>query len=533
MATANTSSIEVANTQVASTDNVVEQGQPIMPLLLDMAYKGDEVTSHVARILDLPDVHGWEVVDSKDNLALVHYTDDADMAAYGHLRGILVDLEVEAIIADSFGYTPTAVASQLEIGENGRISIVDEDGTNHSFNPEEAIIKRVFEGVVIRAIWHKSQFYRITHRKINPVRSHWGTPKSFLALYDEANGPTAEQLFDTSKPYSSTCYDFLVSAEPLVVGTRQKITHPYIICLAQRTMDVKRPLDEVAPGRALFTTTDVISGSVTEPMIHDPKRLTIEEANHHLKFGYYNEFLVEDERQLTGEAVIVYRMTNGIVSDIVKVHSPAYEWRVNMRGNNPNITHQFYCLLNSVYNDIKTVEDWEAFKKRLIVLPLYDEMALKELYAQNKAILMIPLGEVAKEDYTSRDSRIHLLWMNYVLSLPPSAQGDALNILAKFKKDRNEVIEWLQTLEAKTPNIEAAEVPERVKGLISSCRRLARQRIANGDNYSANGTFMRLPLLIKSTLRNLVNKENGPSLFGLIREMRNIKGETVVHPKQT
>lgn len=509
-----TSSISIANTSTGANEPT-----PVVPFVFDAAYKGDETTQRAAEILGLSDIHGWTVVDSDEDTALVHYRDDSDKTVYGHIRGLFLDLEVGAVIADSFGYTPTAVASEL-VESNGSLLIRDKEGTTHNFPIEEAIVKRVFEGVVIRVIWRKGKLYRITHRKINPVRSRWGSSKSFIEMYEAAGGPTADQLFDTTKPYSSTCYDFLVVDQSLLVGTRQKVDKPYIVCLAQRNMDIKRPDEDVAPGKASFTTTDIIGGAVTESVIHDPKHLTLQEANHHLKYGYYSEFPVDDVRQLTGEAVIIYRMTNGAVTDIVKVHSPSYEWRLNMRGNNPNIVNQFYALLNSAYSDIESEEDWDKLKTKFITFPLYNEASLIDLYTKNGAILMIPQGDVSKDDYSTRDARIHLLWMNYLLSLPPHVQQNALNILTNFKNDRNDVISWLQNLEENNKNIETAELPDRVKGLISSSRRLARERITNRTNYSAKGSYMKLPLLIKSTLRNLVNKENGPSLYGLVREMK-------------
>ena len=522
-----TSSIEIANTSTGTTS---AGNPPVIPIVFDGSYKGDETTRRAAEILAMPDIHGWTVVDSDEDTALVHYRDDADKSVYGHIRGLFLDLEVGAVIADSFGYTPTAVASELTETE-GCVVIKDKEGVTHNFPIGEAIVKRVFEGVVIRVIWRKNKLYRITHRKINPVRSRWGSSKSFIEMYEAAGGPTAEQLFDTTKPYSSTCYDFLVVDQSLLVGSRQKVDKPYIVCLAQRNMDIKRPEEEVALGRASFITSETISGAVTESMIHDPKQLSIEEANRHLKYGYYNEFPVEDIRQLTGEAIIIYRMTNDTVTDIVKVHSPSYEWRVNLRGNNPNIVNQFYALLNSCYNDINSNEDWDKFKSKFITLPLYNETSLADLYTTNGAILMIPSGEISREDYNTRDSRIHLLWMNYLLSLPPHMQQNALQLLTNFKNDRNDLITWLQNLEETTKNIETSELPERIKGLISSSRRLARERVTNRTNYSAKGSYMKLPLLIKSTLRNLVNKENGPSLYGLVRDMKVARNPPKILPQ--
>ncbi|CAH6419484.1 3 phosphatase [uncultured virus] len=550
---ANTSSIEIDNInttpvdvnfetpEVVSTANIsleADTGEnsspttPVVPFVFDASYKGDARTQRVAEILGLPGIQGWTITDVDDNLAMVHYTDDADTVLYGHLRGILVDLEKGAIVATSFGHTPTAVASEL-VETNGVITVKDTTGDLHTFETANSSIKRVFEGVVIRVARHKGRSKRMTHRKINAQRSHWGSSPTFLSMYEEAGGPTDEQLFDLRYPYSSTVYVFMIRDKSLSVGARQKITRPCAVYLARYEMDLKRPEEEVAPGIANFTTSPLIGGEVNESFIHEPKSLTIEEANNHLKYGYYNAFDPADERQLTGEAVILYRMENGAVADIVKVHSPSYDWRVNLRGNDPNVRHRFYTLLNTVYPDIETDEQWNTLTESLIPFPLYDEQSIKELYNSNQGILTIPPGPVSRDNYATRDSRIHLLWMNYLLSLPANVQAGALDLLSKFHEDRNNLITWLQSLEMKHKDVEQSDLPPRVKGLISSSRRLARDRVKKGNNYSARGNHMKLPLLIKSTLRNLVCKENGPSLFGLVRDMKEAhkpKQETPVHP---
>ena len=524
---ANIESIDIVNMSESRGDST---DLPIS-LVFDSSYKGDELNRRVAEILNLPNTQGWSITDVEDNLALVHYNDDADMDLYSHLRGILVDTEKGAIVATSFGHTPIAVTPQLS-ENNGIISIKDSLGFVHNFNTSNTEIKRVFEGVVIRVIWHNGKSKHLTHRRIKTERSHWGSSPTFLSMYNDAGGPTDEQLFDTSKQYSSTCYVFLVSHPSLLVGTRQKITKPYIVYLTRYEMDLKRPDNEIARGNAQFTTNTEIGGSINESFIHEPKCLSLQEANSHLKYGYYNGFETEDERQLTGEAVILYKIDNGSIVDIVKVHSPAYEWRVNLRGNDPNIIHRFYTLLNNIYQDLNDDKQWNKFNETLITLPLYDTQSIKDLYNLNQSILTIPSGEVSRDTYSSRDSRIHLLWMNYVLSLPSNIQANALDILSKFRKDRNDLIAWLQSLDVKFKgvDIEKENLPPRVKGLISSSRNLSRERMKDGSNYSARGTYMKFSPLVKNTLRNLVCKEKGPSLYGLIRDMRDSQKPKQLNP---
>ena len=51
-------------------------------------------------------------------------------------------------------------------------------------------------------------------------------------------------------------------------------------------------------------------------------------------------------------------------------------------------------------------------------------------------------------------------------------------------------------------------LPERVKSIIEISRKLATKRIANGENYSSKGALMNKANLIKSIIRNLINKED-------------------------
>jgi len=517
---------------MATTSSISIEDNTLLPFQLDASYKGDEVTEKVAKIIGMSNIDGWQIVDTFENLAMVHYKEDGDMTKVGHLRGLVVDIEVGAIVAESFGYTPTAVLSSLK-SEEDKFIIKDTDGVVHTFSQDNVIMKQAFEGVVIRIIWHKGKMLRMTHKKITPTKSRWGNSKTFLTMYDEANGPKAEDLFDTSKQFSDSCYDFLVCDPSLFVGTRQKVNKPYIVFLTKRKMTVKRPESDVATGTDKFIVTTTFS--FEETSVHDPKSLSLEEANHHLNYGFYNKFEVADNRNSTGEAIIMLSIENDCVKDIVKIHSPAYQHRVTMRGNNPNIINQFYCLLDSVYPEISDEDEWKKFTSRYIIYPKFEEEEIKNYYKNNIGILYLPTAKANRYDYSDRDSRIRLLWINYVLSLPTSLQSEALNILSDFYRDRNAVIYWVQSIEQTNKDINTfnfitentrnsdLKVRNRIIQLVDSSRKFSRKRVSEGNNYSQGGTHMNLPTLIKNSIRNFITKEKGESLYALIRVMKREK----------
>jgi hypothetical protein len=507
------------------TNPEAQEIKEIMISKLDGAYKGDEMTEQVARILGMPDCKFWSVVDRYNNLALVHYSQNADMSKYGNLRGIVVDVEVGAVVSHSFGHTPVAVADHL-IVENNTISVKDEDGIDHVFPAASSNVRICFEGVLMYAIWHKGEMVCFTHRKFmrENSQSRWGNSKPFYELFRESGNLKPEQMFDVSKPYSSSCYIFLIADQSLIVASRQSVVAPYLVLLSRLEMDCKRAPEEIGAVVPFTPTTTMMEDSppvVTQSAIHIPRNLTDEEANLFLSEGYYSASPSgDDPRMGTGEAVILCRYQDGIVVDIVKVHSPAYDWRWRMRGNNSNIMHQFHLLLNTVYPDQWSEHSESDYRKKFIIFPLYSEESIKQLYEENGVILRIPNAGGDLKQYDNRDARIHLLWLNFVLSLPAHLQGEALGLQSKFKEQRVAVIDWLSAIEGKFQDIEETEYSVRVKTLITVSRRLSRERIERGENFSRAGVYMKMPVLIKSTLRNLINKENGPSLYALVRDMR-------------
>jgi len=511
--------MEIGNTNIPTKTEVV------VPFVFDAAYKGDALTRRCAEIIGMTDLTGWSVIDTYENLALVHYNPKTDFQKFGRIRGLLLDTESGDIIADSFGYTPIAIYDEINSIDD-QVSITDVEGISHKFllTDPDVYVKRVFEGVVIRVIWYNSKMYRITHKKINPVRSKWGSSKKFLSIYDEAKGPTAEQLFDTSKPYSSTCYHFLAVDNSLLVATRQKVNAPYLVYIERQEVVLQKPESDIAMGVPTFPLIDEIKGTVNESGIYNPKQLNINQVNRYLKNGYYGKFDIPDKRQLTGESVIIYRKVDELIVDVVKINSTSYEWRSNLRGGNHNVAHQFYSKLNMVYKDIEEEFQWKRLQSNLVLFPLYSIDALKSLYEEGKGILFLPVDEdfkPEKETYKTRKARIHLFWINYVLALPISHQKDALELLENLIINRDKLINWLSTLEENGKHISEPEHSEYVVRIINSARKEAKKSVEEGTNVNQKGKVLKQKEMTKRKIYELINKERGPSLYAMINEMKN------------
>lgn len=518
--------MEIGNINIPTNDET----KVVVPFVFDASYKGDALTKRCAEIIGMTDLTGWSVIDTYENLALVHYNPKTDFQKFGHIRGLLLDTESGDIIADSFGYTPIAIYDEISAIDD-KVSITDVDGINHKFllTDKDVYVKRVFEGVVIRVIWYNNKMYRITHKKINPVRNKWGNSKRFLDIYDESSGPTAEQLFDTTKPYSSTCYHFLAVDGTLLVATRQKVLAPYLVYIERQEVCLQKPVDDIAIGTPNFPLIDKISGTVSVSGIYNPQQLNINQVNRYLKYGYYKKYEipdeceVPDERQLAGESVIFYRKVNESIVDVVKVNSKSYEWRSNLRGGNHNIVNQFYAKLDMVYGDLTDNSKWEKFKSDLILFPLYSVDAVKNEYEEGKGILLLSINKgftFDKDYYNTRQSRIRLFWINYVLALPISHQEAALELLDNFTTDRDNLIKWLSTLEDNVKKVSEPDYCKYVVRIINSARKTANEAVKNGTNLTKKGQVLNYKATVRNKIHNLIDKERGTSLYAMIREMK-------------
>lgn len=494
----------------------------------------------VSELLNIPNTSDWSIIDQEGSLVLVHYAipttpnkAPVDMTKYGHLRGVLIDLETGCVVANSFGYTPTAVASHIDKDNDGNIVVYDKDHISHTFESHNCVIRPIFEGVVLRILKYKGKVYNITHRKINPVKSHWGSSGNFLDIYKLANGPSAEQLFDESKPNSSTVYNFLVVDSTLLVGTRQKVHSPYVVLLS--TTELKYPFsdEDTAKGIFDFECRSEISAEMETGAVVNITNYTLEQANEHLRDGYYPS-TSEDPRTTNGEGVIIYSINeNGDIGDIVKVHSEAYDWRVMMRNNNPNIDHQFYSLIDSArYNLIGN--NYEAFIDDFALFDEYSPNELKSIYNKNGAITALNLTSIdPNHPYSiNRDARIMLIWINYVFTLPPNHQLQAIDIIDKFFLERTRLINWLITIERQNKVLNSVIIlnHQELKAPTNNCKnkdplgevRSILQRSRNLAYQSKNDPHNKhLPIhtVISNTISNLVYKEYGINVYKLIRIM--------------
>src|SRR5881396_3782286 len=174
-----------------------------------------KVQEIIATIIKLPVSHNWEILDSKPDvgLYLIHYTNNANMNLYGHIRGIVVDVINGLIVCEAYKYTPVCKENLLNYSEDGTLTLIDDLGNKHQGTRNKIKIVPGFEVVTIRVFVHKGIVYYSTYRKIDvwTSGSHWGNSKTFDQMALDLKIPSADILFpNKDKLYSNYVHIFMI-----------------------------------------------------------------------------------------------------------------------------------------------------------------------------------------------------------------------------------------------------------------------------------------------------------------------------------
>ena len=397
---------------------------------------------------------------------------------------------------------------------------------------------------MMRVFKHDGVVYYSSHRKIDASKSHWGNSPTFTQIYKDLKGPSDDQLFDPAQKDSSFCHLFLMVHPSILIATKDQVGCGYIVYIGTiKTND----LDPTPPPKP--TTVELPeTGVISEPILIESKAISLESANSRLRYGVYQP--PEDEnvdvRLLPGEFVIVYCYDeNDEVTGLIRVQSIGYTWRASLRDNNPNLYHQYMCLMNDVHIPTNNCIGYQQFLNKYPLLSPYQPEQIKESLDTRGPFISWP-------QYTcdfalkTREEKMLNIWGAFMLAVPLHLQSEVCGYIDRFTAERNEVAEWLKELEEKDsqktstqkpppsdsvskPPRDPTEVP-RIRQILDQVRKFAYERQQKGMNKSRDGKVMSIPLLIKDNIRNLVMKEEGTSLYRLIRERRQCLKETVNTP---
>lgn len=491
----------------------------------------------IAEILGIELSNQWEITDGHpdEGLYLVHYTSESDLNQYGHIRGLVVDVEAKTVVCRSYGFTPTAIQDELKVEVDGKYHIPDIYGNEHVVDPSRVQIKMGFEGTIMRVFKHNGNVYHSTHRRLTTTRSRWGNSIPFEEMYHQLNGPKDEELFNPASDYSPYCHLFLMVHPDVLNVTKDQIGSGYLVYLGPKQMwsvdldtcpykqltETGEPMglnwgEDRRPNGGWIDDTLYLPQTLPEdnrgsPGTISPLNLNLEEANYHLRYGFYEKPEIEpiDQRIGTGEFVMLYKMNEaGQIEGLLKVESPAYQWRLEMRDNDPNLKHRFYQLVNGSYINTDTAEGMAFYRSRYPILHRHDYVDILSHLEREGPFISWPGQDVT--EIKNRDDRMYNIWMCYIISVPIHRQMEVALMYQELQRDRMDVIKWLQSLDV-IENLDSID-SLRAQNIIKAARQLAHQKMSDSKSSMAN--------LVKDIIRNFIFKEEGTSLYRLVKAMK-------------
>ena len=522
----------------------------------------DNTRKLISQVIGIENSAAWDIVssDPEHNLYMVHHKPEANLFDYGKIRGIVVDTEAKTVVCRSYGYTPIVNADQITIqsGDNN-IHLIDELGYEHVMQPERIHMKTGFEGTLIHVFKHNGKVYRSTRKRLDPSRSRWGNSITFTEMYWDLGGPKDEVLFDSNSKYSPYCHTFILVHPDVLVVSKDNIGDGYLVYLGPKQMWSvsydECPYKQTYENGALYfginqeefnedprpnagwiddtlhvpLTVTNMSDNVTHSQGHaifSPNNLSFDEANKHLMFGFYNSFEGYnnmDYRLLPGEFVIIhYTDEYGALIKMVKVQSSSYSWRSNMRDNNPNLLYRFFQLVNGSYIHYETDDGKRRYNSLYPTLTPYDKDSIMNKIKNNEPFVIWPQTVLDKNLLIDKESRMYNIWLAFLNSVPLHKQKDVSNYLDYLYNNRNELIGWLRMLERRG-GLDSTVIPSRAINIIGAAKKFAREKVKRDQNVTNTGKILSIKTLIRNNIRNLVMKEEGSSLYRLIRDMNRWK----------
>lgn len=474
------------------------------------AYSDMLVKQKIAPMLNLDPEGPWDIVsETETGLVMVHHRPDSDMDIYGALRGVSVDTNKGNIVCYSYPNATKIVTSSLSV-TNGRL-LLDE---NISLDPEKLKIKAGFEGPLIHVFKHAGKVYHSTRKRFDSSKSRWGNSKTFGEMYKQLSGPEDDVLFDSEKAYSPYCHTFIMVHPEMLVCTKDNVGDGYMVYLGPKQMYSTEicpyPIEEVD---TILRVPDT-SSEVTFGKVYSPQILSLEEANKHLLFGFYDGFegyQYLDPRLLPGEFVILEDTETGLM---YRIESPSYYWRSSVRNNNPNILHRFYELLD--YSYLKNTDyDNKKYIDSFPILTSFSYESLKKIIDENTMVVWPQDTEKEMSVPNTKDDKFYNIWLALLISMPLCRQKEIIGYHDYFNDRKKEVIEWLNTL-SDNKNLDISTFSKRVQDILLKTKTFAVNRFKKRDNKDKNKSVEEMT---KENIKNFIGKEMGNSLYRMLKEM--------------
>ena len=414
----------------------------------------------------------WIVLSSSDEVAglyILAETDEAVKSMTYKLRGIVVDVKNQVIVADSFGYNP--LIRQTELPPKAPFSLEGLDGQEYVIDKHDKLYPGL-PGVVIRVFRHGGKTYVASYKSLDVMSStsrYAGI--TFMDAITTLGGIDTEALFPPGAgDYSPYVYYFIV-VHPQLFGASKMPLHMANITYL-RSSKMWTP-DQVSFARSdidnkhrepqnLVKFRDLLTDTTRDPMTRDSNEYVVLEslnprqATRFLRTGYYsvNNGDSRDDYFLPGSFIMAYRFEDdGTYSDILRIESYSYAWRSTILAGEQNFRLRFYQLLDLMrgqyrYNFTSDGYSEGVFWKKkfegekIYNFPKYTNESIRELIADNKLLIWPYTPDVYRTNPALTEDQELAVWYNLLYVVPQVHQEEVFNLYEEFILDLN-TIYWL------------------------------------------------------------------------------------------
>ena len=400
----------------------------------------DEQYERICELVKITKEDGMESIrvidqDEENGLILLHYV--KFIPSVYHVRGIIIDLESERIICQSFPFTEEIPLENLK-SENWLNVIYDIT----SGRPlENMIFSKAYEGTILRLFYHErsDKWHLSTHKKLDGRDSRWSGP-TFGEVFDQFFTSYESLTESLNKQY---CYIFLLShPENRLVC---KIDRPKLTFL---TCEQFNDNDKSFNFMNIENTETMICGGLVVKNIFEPL------LNESKSFFYQSYFRLNNiNKVISVTSELNWEEYTGLLLTrtdekgrliTYKIVKDDYLNKKSLRGCEPNFRLRYLQMRQ----EGKSVEFKELFPEKVELFTSIDNEVnndlpahLKRLYFERytlKKFIRLPredhyvINKVFK-DYISGKSILDNI--KVVLS---SCNGRQLNALLKHMKSRSE-----------------------------------------------------------------------------------------------
>ena len=486
-----------------------------------------EIKSIIADIVGIKVSNCWKIEHSLPEKGLynIHYVDGVNMTEWGHIRGLVVDINEKKVICSGYEYTPIiSNQDELNFDKNGEMQLYDNVGKSYIVNKSKARFVPGFEVVTIRVFLYKDEIYYSTYRKINIVGSNarWGDSIPFIEMGVQCKLPEREVLFpDKSKTSSNYVHIFMIVHKGILNVSKNDVENGYIIYGGVKKMwDIESNNSnsgsiDINPVK--LETTDDMNIAKKNNILFNPPEYSIEQANHFLKYGYYEakDSKQSDRRISRGEFIIMYMNdTTNQFKNVLRIQSTPYCWSSNIKDNHPNPKYRFYQLANFAFNREFNTEEEIQF---LHMFPMFSKFDIKTIIEKinNKPIHFWPDGPLP--NIKNPMDRLYIVWVSLLMAVPLHMQLTVAKLYEEYIEERKEIASTLYKLYiAKSEGLKDEDLPinlyNRTNKMIElSIQYALRSPIKDKEEFKQQ---------VKYNLVYLINGEDGSSLHKIYKDCK-------------